>query len=84
MEAIYGHTHVERHEAEMELLETDLLSKESWLAFGLKKRDLVMVGAVGGALVGGMTDLALLGASLLAGTIVGGAVGGALGYFSSD
>lgn len=84
VESIYGHTNVERHEAEMELLETDLLSKESWLAFGLKKRDLVTVGAVGGALVGGIADAALLGASFLTGSILGGVVGGALGYFSSD
>ncbi|RKX34307.1 MAG: DUF3482 domain-containing protein [Verrucomicrobia bacterium] len=84
VESIYGHIDVERREAEMEMLETDLLSKESWLAFGLKKRDLVTVGAVGGALVGGVADAALLGTSFLAGTVLGGVVGGALGYFSSD
>jgi GTPase Era involved in 16S rRNA processing len=84
VESIYGHADVERHEAEMELLETDLLSKESWLAFGLKRRDLVTVGALGGALVGAMADAALLGASFLTGSILGGVVGGTLGYFSSD
>jgi len=84
VESIYGHTDVERHEAEMELLETDLLSKESWLAFGLKRRDLVTVGALGGALVGAMADAALLGASFMTGSILGGVVGGTLGYFSSD
>jgi hypothetical protein len=68
----------------MELLETDLLSKESWLAFGLTKRDLVTVGAIGGALIGGMADAALLGASFLTGSVVGGLIGGTLGYLSSD
>jgi len=84
VESIYGHGGVERSEAEFELLETDLLSRESWLVFGLKKRDLIAVGAVSGALIGGAADAALLGASFLAGTLVGGLVGGTLGYLSSD
>jgi hypothetical protein len=84
VELIYGHPGIERHESEMELLETDLLSKESWLAFGLTRRDLVTVGAIGGAVVGGVADVALLGASFLAGSVVGGLIGGTLGYLSSD
>ncbi len=84
VEAIYGYRDLERQEAEIELLETDLLSRESWIAFGLSKRDLVVVGMVSGAIVGGAADVALLGSSFLAGSVVGGVVGGALGYFSSD
>ena len=84
VESIYGHPDVERSEVEMELLETDLLSKESWLAFGLTKRDLVTVGAIGGALIGGVADATLLGASFLTGSLLGGVVGGALGYLSSN
>ncbi|MEZ5274843.1 MAG: GTPase/DUF3482 domain-containing protein [Opitutaceae bacterium] len=84
VESIYGHPGIERSEAEMQLLETDLLSKESWLAFGLTRRDLVTVGAIGGALLGGMADAALLGASFLTGSVVGGLIGGTLGYLSSD
>jgi hypothetical protein len=68
----------------MAVLDTDLLSKESWLVFGLKKRDLVVVSAAGGAIAGGVVDVAFLGASFLAGSVVGGVIGGALGYFSSD
>jgi hypothetical protein len=84
IESIYRHDNLDRREADFEILETDLLSRESWLAFGLKKRDLVAVGAVSGALAGGVIDAALLGSSFLTGSIVGGAIGGALGYFSSD
>ncbi len=84
VEAIYGHDGLDRRESEMELLETDLFSQESWLVFGLKRRDLIAVGAVGGAIAGGMVDAATLGHSFLAGTLVGGVVGGALGYFTSD
>jgi hypothetical protein len=84
IEAIYGFDELDREEVDMELLEADLLSHESWLVFGLKKRDLVAAGAAGGALAGGVIDAALLGSSFLAGTVVGGVVGGALGYFSSD
>lgn len=84
VEAIYGFDDLDREEADMALLDSDLLSRESWLAFGLSKRDLVIAGAVGGALTGGVVDTALLGASFLAGSLVGGVVGGAVGFFSSD
>ena len=84
VETIYGFDDLDREEADMALLETDLLSQESWLAFGLKKRDLMVAGAAGGALAGGVVDASLLGASFLVGSLVGGVVGGALGYFTSD
>lgn len=84
VETIYHHPDLDRREVEMELLDADLLSQETWLVFGLKKRDLIAVGAVGGAVTGGVVDAALLGASFLAGSVIGGLVGGALGYFSSD
>lgn len=84
VERIYGFDELDREEVDMTLLDTDLLSKESWLVFGLKKRDLVVVSAAGGAIAGGVFDAALLGASFLTGSVVGGVIGGALGYFSSD
>ncbi len=84
VEAMYGFDGLDRDEADMKLLETDLLSRESWLVFGLKKRDLVVVSATGGALAGGVVDSALLGASFLAGSVIGGVIGGTLGYFSSS
>lgn len=84
VEAIYGFDELAREEVDMALLETDLLSRESWLVFGLRKRDLVVASATGGAIAGGVIDSALLGASFLAGSVVGGVVGGVLGYFSSD
>ena len=84
VESLYGFDELDREEIDMTLLETDLLSKESWLIFGLKKRDLVVVSATGGAIAGGVVDSALLGASFLAGSLVGGVIGGAIGYFSSS
>lgn len=47
----------------MELLETDLLSQESWIAFALRKRDLVAAGMVSGAVAGGAIAAALAGSS---------------------
>lgn len=84
VEAIYGFDELDREEVDMKLLETDLLSRESWMVFGLKKRDLVVASATGGAIAGGVIDSALLGASFLAGSVVGGVIGGAVGYFSTD
>jgi hypothetical protein len=84
VEGIYGFDELDREELDMQVLDTDLLSRESWLVFGLKKRDLVVVSAAGGAIAGGMVDAAFLGASFLTGSVVGGVIGGALGYFSTD
>lgn len=83
VESIYGHQGIDRSEPEFAMLETDLLSRESWLAFGLSRNDLMTVGAISGAVVGGTVDVAVLGASFFTGSLVGGMVGGALGYFSS-
>jgi hypothetical protein len=84
VEAIYGYDALERSEPEMELLERDLLAQETWLAFGLTRRDVIAAGAVSGAVAGGVVDAAFLGASFLTGSIIGGVVGGALGWYSSD
>lgn len=84
VETIYGHAGLDRREPEMDLLDADLFSQESWLVFGLRRRDLIAVGAVGGAVSGGVVDAALLGHSFLAGTVIGGVLGGALGYLTSD
>jgi len=84
VEAVYGYDGLDRRETDMELLDADLFSRESWLVFGLRRRDLIAIGAVGGAVTGGAIDAALLGHSFLAGTVIGGVVGGALGYFTSD
>lgn len=84
VERIYGYKDIESQVEDFEFLDTDLLSQESWLAFGLKRRDLLTAGAVSGAVIGGTVDVALLGTSFLTGSLIGGVVGGALGYFSSD
>ncbi|MFP4281272.1 MAG: GTPase/DUF3482 domain-containing protein [Opitutales bacterium] len=84
VEAAYGYRQLERQEADFELLESDLLATETWLAFGLKKRDLVALGAAGGALAGGIVDASLLGASFFAGSFIGGVIGGTAGFISAD
>lgn len=83
IEDLYGHRGVDRREARFELLETDLLSRASLVAFGLSRRDLVAAGAVTGALAGGYIDVALLGTSFLTGSIIGGLLGAGGAFFSS-
>lgn len=83
IQRLYGHREVVANAAELELLESDLFSESTWLSFGLRRRDLVSVGAVGGATAGGVIDVALGGASLLAGAALGATIGGALGWLSA-
>ena len=91
VERIYEHHRLERQEADVEVVEPDLFAQETWLAFGLRARDLVGAGAAAGAVTGGATagwiDVALVGASLgLAtglGAGVGAITGGALGYLTA-
>lgn len=84
VERLYQHDGLDRQEADVAVLEDDLFSKQTWRLFGLRRRDLLAAGAVGGAVVGGMADAALLGSSFLAGTALGAVTGGALAYFGSD
>jgi len=74
---------VER-EDERALLADDLFSKDAWLVFGLRTRELVAAGAAAGAAAGGTLDVALGGASFLAGAALGSVVGGALGWWGGD
>lgn len=62
----------------------DLFSHEAWLAFGLRKRDLVWAGAGGGAVAGGAVDIAAHGTSLFLGVALGAVVGGAMGWLGAD
>jgi len=84
VERLYQHEGLDRCETDVRVLDDDLFSKQTWRLFGLKRRDLLAVGAVSGAVVGGMADAALLGSSFLAGTAIGAVTGGALAYFGSD
>ncbi|MDH3689909.1 MAG: DUF3482 domain-containing protein [Gammaproteobacteria bacterium] len=84
VERIYDHRRLKRSEQEFDLVATDLFSKQSWLLWGLTRRQLITAGAIGGALAGGGIDLALGGASLMLGTAIGGAVGTASALFSFD
>lgn len=62
----------------------DLFSQDAWLAFGLRKRDLVWTGVGGGALAGGAVDIAAHGASLFLGAAIGAVVGGTMGWLGAD
>ena len=83
VEAIYDHSGLDRGEPALEALERDLWHEDTWLAFGLRRRDLIAAGAASGAIAGGVIDASLLGTSFLTGTIIGAAVGGAAGYLSA-
>ncbi len=61
----------------------DLFSQEAWLLFGLKPRHLMVAGAAGGAVTGGVIDAHLLGHSFMLGTVLGAASGAAAGWWSA-
>jgi hypothetical protein len=80
VERVYDHTGLERSEPALRLLAEDLFSEQTWQVWGLTPRQLAVTGALGGALAGGGIDLALGGASLLAGSLVGAATGAAAAW----
>ncbi len=85
IEELYRHDRVVREEADFEspVFERDLFAETGWRVLGLDTWQLLRVGVLGGAAVGGAIDLAVGGASLLAGTLIGGAVGGASSYLGA-
>jgi hypothetical protein len=81
IESIYDHHTIERSDADIELLDRDLFSTDDWYFWGLNRRQLVTASATGGAVVGGVLDVAAGGASLLLGGLVGAVIGGASALF---
>lgn len=67
-----------------ELLEADLFSEKVWRLLGLTRKQLLVAGAMAGAVVGGMVDAHTAGGSFLIGTLVGGAGGAVLAWMSAE
>lgn len=83
VQRLYDHHALETHAAAFEILDEDLFSEDTWLTFGLRRRDLVTGGAASGAATGAAVDVVLHGASLLLGMAAGAAIGGLLGWFGA-
>jgi hypothetical protein len=81
VQTLYRHQSLKRREAAADLLETDIFTQEGWELFGLSRRELVVSGAISGAVAGGGIDALLGGASLLLGAGIGAVVGGAGAWF---
>lgn len=84
VERAYDHTGLERHEPALALLDADLFADETWQLWGLSPLQLTTTGAVGGALAGVGIDVALGGASFLAGSLIGATVGAAAAWFGGQ
>jgi len=84
VQAIYRHEVLKREEPAAEFLSGDIFTREGWELFGLSRRQLVISGALSGALAGGGVDVLLGGASLLLGAGIGSMVGAAGAWFGSD
>jgi hypothetical protein len=85
VETIYRHDRLKRSEAELGLaaFENDLFGDTTWRVLGLDTWQLVRAGVIGGAAVGGMVDVAVGGASFLAGSLIGGVIGGLSSYYGA-
>jgi hypothetical protein len=81
VQSLYRHQSLQREEASAELLATDLFTEEGWELFGLSRTELLVSGALSGAVAGGGIDALLGGASLLLGTGIGALIGGAGAWF---
>lgn len=86
IERLYQHLKVETDEPELErpIFEQDLFAESTWKLLGLNPQQLIALGAVAGATVGGVIDASLGGASFMMGSVIGGTIGGASAlYFSA-
>ncbi|CAE7835011.1 abgB [Symbiodinium necroappetens] len=84
VQSIYRHDRMRADETDLVLLDIDLFSEEGWALFGLSRTQLLITGAMTGAVAGFGIDALLGGASLLLGTAVGAAVGSLGSWFASD
>jgi hypothetical protein len=75
VQEIFRHPGLEAREIEVTHLGGDVFSAQSFNVFGLSSGQLALTGAASGAVVGGVLDVALGGASFLLGAGIGAAVG---------
>lgn len=86
IERLYRHKKIEKEEIELgrPVFQQDLFAESTWGMLGLTPRQLLSIGAVTGAALGGTFDMAVGGASFLAGAIGGALLGaGSVAYFST-
>ncbi|MEM9622008.1 MAG: GTPase/DUF3482 domain-containing protein [Pseudomonadota bacterium] len=81
VQRIYRHQSAAISSAQLELVNTDIFTEQSWQLFGLSRLQLVATGAASGAIAGGTLDLLLGGTSLFLGSLLGGAVGTVTAWF---
>lgn len=86
IEKLYQHNNLEREETELSkpVFQQDLFAESTWDILGLTPRQLLSLGAIAGAALGGTFDAAVGGSSFLAGAIGGALIGaGSVAYFST-
>jgi hypothetical protein len=85
IEDLYRHFHLDRDVggSATAMMDQDLFATETWQVFGLSRQQLLVTGAVSGAVAGSGLDLVLGGASLMLGAGIGAALGGASAWFGA-
>ena len=86
IQRLYQHLKIQTDEDDLTqpVFEQDLFAKSTWNILGLTPKQLIALGAVAGATVGGIIDAAVGGASFMMGTLLGGTAGAAsVLYFST-
>ncbi len=76
IEHCYRHENLRCREAELPILDYDLLDRRLWRLAGLSLTRLGTIGALSGAAVGGVIDASLGGADFMLGSVLGAAIGG--------
>ena len=84
VQSIYRHEHLRADESTLQLLDMDLFTAEGWELFGLSKTQLLVTGAVTGAVAGLGIDALAGGTTLLLGAGVGALLGGITSWYGGD
>ncbi len=84
VQGLYRHPALGREEVGADLLAADIFTREGWELFGLSRTQLLISGALSGAVAGGGVDVLLGGASLLLGAGLGALLGGAGAWLGGD
>ncbi|NLD37664.1 MAG: GTPase/DUF3482 domain-containing protein [Desulfatiglans sp.] len=86
IEQLYRHNSLEREETDLDkpVFQEDLFAESTWEMLGLTSKQLLTLGAITGAAIGGTLDAAVGGSSLFSGAIGGAIIGaGSVAYFST-
>jgi len=82
--SLWNHNRLQIVQNNLDILDTDLFSKQSQSLFGLSKQTMILTAVASGGVSGAAFDMLVGGSSLMMGSVIGATIGAASAFFAYD